>query len=88
VASTAPGISPYGEFTHLRRAGEALHPERSSLEALAGLRAGMGECPFAGQYQQEPVPDGVGLVTHRGLRRDRRKENSPSPASPHGAGLR
>jgi len=54
--------TPYGEYTHVRRAGEALHPERNSLETLAGMRASMGEFAFAGQYQQDPVPDGGGLV--------------------------
>lgn len=41
---------------HYRRAGEALHPERESIEALEKLRQSMGSILFAAQYQQDPVP--------------------------------
>ena len=54
--------TPYGTRTQVRKAGEALHPERESLEVLAGLRAAAGEYNFAGQYQQDPVPMGGGMV--------------------------
>src|SRR5262249_10991449 len=54
--------TPLGLRTHHRRRGEALHPERESLEALASLRATLGEYHFAGQYQQAPAPLGGGLV--------------------------
>ena len=54
--------TPYGEYTHVRRAGEALHPQRDSLEVLASMRAAMGEYAFAGQFQQDPAPLGGGLV--------------------------
>ncbi len=54
--------TPYGEFTHRRNAGEALHPQRDSLAAIQALRAAMGESAFAGQCQQDPVPMGGGLV--------------------------
>jgi len=47
---------------HTRRAGEALHPQRESLNTLAKIRANLGEYHFAGQYQQNPVPLGGGLV--------------------------
>ena len=46
----------------VRRAGEALHPQRESLETLAKIRENMGEYNFAGQYQQAPAPFGGGLV--------------------------
>ena len=54
--------TPYGEHRHTRRAGEALHPQRESLATLAQIRANLGEYHFAGQYQQNPVPLGGGLV--------------------------
>ncbi|MCO5064999.1 MAG: phage terminase large subunit [Rhizobiaceae bacterium] len=47
---------------HHRKAGDALHPERESLEILAGLSAQMGEIPFAGQYLQMPIAHGGNLV--------------------------
>jgi predicted phage terminase large subunit-like protein len=45
-----------------RRAGEALHPERESLEILRDIREIQGEYNFAGQYQQAPAPLGGGMV--------------------------
>ena len=41
-----------------RRAGEALHPDRESLEILQNIRETQGEYNFAGQYQQAPAPLG------------------------------
>ena len=60
--------TPYGEHRHTRRAGEALHPQRESLVTLAQIRANLGEYHFAGQYQQDPVPLGGGLVKQAWLR--------------------
>jgi predicted phage terminase large subunit-like protein len=54
--------TPYGAQPFPRRAGEALHPERDSLEILNQLRETLGEYNFAGQYQQAPAPLGGGLV--------------------------
>jgi predicted phage terminase large subunit-like protein len=51
-----------GEHTVQRLGGEALHPERESLETLAKIRATQGEYNFAGQYQQAPSPLGGGMV--------------------------
>jgi predicted phage terminase large subunit-like protein len=45
-----------------RRAGEALHPERESLEVLQIIREIQGEYNFAGQYQQAPAPLGGGMI--------------------------
>jgi predicted phage terminase large subunit-like protein len=45
-----------------RMMGEALHPERESLEVLEQTRAFMGEFAFQAQYQQNPVPEGGNLV--------------------------
>jgi len=54
--------SLYGRRTFARRAGEALHPQRESLEILARIREIQGEYTFAGQYQQSPAPLGGGMV--------------------------
>src|SRR5271170_559968 len=51
-----------GEHAVQRRVGEALHPERESLEILENIRRTLGEYNFAGQYQQEPAPRGGGMV--------------------------
>src|ERR1700690_930898 len=57
--------TPSGERTFTRCEGEALHPERESLDVLASLREIQGEYNFAGQYQQSPSPLGGGMVkTH------------------------
>jgi hypothetical protein len=45
-----------------RRVGEALHPERESLEILQTTREIQGEYNFARQYQQAPAPLGGGMV--------------------------
>ena len=54
--------TPFGTRKVQRLVGEALHPERESLEILQNLRETLGEYNFAGQYQQEPAPLGGGLV--------------------------
>jgi predicted phage terminase large subunit-like protein len=54
--------TPYGEYTHVRKAGEPLHPQRMSLAELEAMRVTVGSFVFAGQYQQDPVPQGGGLV--------------------------
>ena len=57
-----------------RRAGEALHPERESLETLGRIRTMIGEMNFAGQYEQRPAPAGGGMVKAAWLRRYARAE--------------
>ena len=52
----------HGTHTVRRRLGEALHPERESIEVLTDIRAIQGEYNFSGQYQQEPAPLGGGMV--------------------------
>jgi predicted phage terminase large subunit-like protein len=51
-----------GAYTHIRKAGELLHPEREPRETLDRIRSTMGEYFFASQYQQSPVPYGGGLI--------------------------
>ena len=54
--------TPYSTYQHVRRQGEALHPERESLETLQHIRQTLGAYNFAGQYQQAPAPLGGGMV--------------------------
>ena len=51
-----------GQRTVQRRVGEALHPERESLDTLESIRRTLCEYNFSGQYQQEPAPLGGGMV--------------------------
>jgi predicted phage terminase large subunit-like protein len=53
---------------HVRRAGEALHPELESLESLERLRREIGSDVFAAQYQQSPVPPGGAMIRREWLR--------------------
>jgi predicted phage terminase large subunit-like protein len=53
---------------HLRRAGEALHPELESLGSLERLRREIGSDVFAAQYQQSPVPPGGAMIRREWLR--------------------
>jgi hypothetical protein len=54
--------TPYGQQRFVRRANEALHPEREPLETLESIKFIQGEYNFAGQYQQQPAPLGGGMV--------------------------
>ena len=54
--------TPFGTQTFIRRAGEALHPEREPVGLLEKLKQQIGEYTFAGQYQQSPAPLGGGIV--------------------------
>ncbi len=51
-----------GSTTFSRCKGEALHPERESLEILEVLKNSMGSYYFAAQYQQSPAPLEGGIV--------------------------
>ena len=66
--------TPFGRRTFERRTGEALHPERESLETLGRIRASLGEYNFAGQYQQNPAPAGGGMIKEAWFRRFRSEE--------------
>jgi predicted phage terminase large subunit-like protein len=43
-------------LVHVRRPGEALHPDRESVETLLRLKADAGSLIFSAQYQQAPIP--------------------------------
>lgn len=58
-----------GQRRFTRRAGEALHPARESIETLQLIRATIGTYNFAGQYQQVPAPAGGGMVREAWFKR-------------------
>lgn len=60
--------TPFGRRRHVRRAGEALHPEREPLEALEDQRRLLGSAFFSAQYLQDPVPVEGNLVKRIWLR--------------------
>jgi predicted phage terminase large subunit-like protein len=60
--------SIFGRRLFHRREGEALHPERESLETLKNIRATIGEYNFSSQYQQCPIPVGGAMVKTDWLR--------------------
>lgn len=51
-----PAIAEHDEIH--RRKGEALHPERYSLEQLKKIQKTVGSRDWAALYQQHPIPDG------------------------------
>ncbi|BBK33451.1 putative phage terminase large subunit-like protein [Stella humosa] len=53
---------------HRRSVGQALHPERDGLNALAALREQMGSMLFSAQYQQQPVPPDGNLFRREWIR--------------------
>ncbi len=55
-----------GRFT--RKAGEALHPERDSVETYRKIRDSIGEYNFQSQYQQSPTSREGGLVKREWLK--------------------
>jgi predicted phage terminase large subunit-like protein len=62
IAETDSRIALSPTRSHLRRAGDLLHPEREPREVLDQLRRSMGSLDFSAQYQQEPVADGGNLI--------------------------
>jgi predicted phage terminase large subunit-like protein len=57
-----------GTHTITRVAGDALHPERESLESLRRTRENIGEYNFQSQYQQAPTPMGGAMIKTEWLR--------------------
>jgi predicted phage terminase large subunit-like protein len=53
---------------YLRRAGEALHPERESVEDLERIRHEVGSQVFDTQYQQKPIPATGNMIKRDWLR--------------------
>jgi len=54
--------SPFGNFAYVRKTGEALHPERDSVETYRKIRETVGEYNFQSQYQQSPMTREGGLI--------------------------
>ena len=54
--------------THLRCAGDVLHPERESKAALDNIKKEIGSLLFSAQYQQRPVPIEGNLIRRNWLR--------------------
>jgi predicted phage terminase large subunit-like protein len=54
-----PGLGEYTleDFTFLRAPGEALHPERYSIEMMQNYKNNMPPRTWSALYQQNPVPD-------------------------------
>lgn len=51
-----------GRRVFRRSAGDALHPERESVQELLARRASIGSYIWASQYQQTPIPIGGNLI--------------------------
>ncbi len=62
IAEDDEQISLGREGMYTRRAGEALHPARESLEILNKLKQELGSFQFAALYQQRPVPIEGGMI--------------------------
>lgn len=60
-----PAIATHDE-PH-RKEGEALHPERYSLEKLEQIKKTVGMRDWAALYQQSPIPDGGGMFKQEWL---------------------
>ena len=69
--------SIFGTTVVTRRAGEALHPARESLETLKTIEATIGPYNFPSQYQQSPVPFGGAMVKTQWLRYYQPHERPP-----------
>lgn len=52
----------------IRKAGEALHPERDSVATYEAIRETVGEYNFQSQYQQSPLPREGGLIKREWIR--------------------
>jgi predicted phage terminase large subunit-like protein len=62
ISEDEMGIMIGDKKSHLRLIGDVLHPARESLEILMGLKRQLGSFFFAAQYQQNPFPEGGGLI--------------------------
>lgn len=61
-----PAIATHDE--EFRKEGEALHPERYSLEQLENIRNAIGSRDWAALYQQSPTPAGGTIVREEWLK--------------------
>ena len=66
-----PAIAETDEYYQgklMRKAGEALHPERYPLEQLLAIKQAIGSRDWAALYQQHPIPDGGAIFKAEWLR--------------------
>lgn len=66
-----PAIAEQDEYWDdklVRRAGEALHPDRYPIENLTAIRQAIGPRDWLALYQQQPVPDGGAIFRDEWLR--------------------
>ena len=59
---------PLGNHLYKRKAGEALHPERDSIEIYRNIREAVGEYNFQSQYQQSPASRECGVIKREWIR--------------------
>jgi predicted phage terminase large subunit-like protein len=60
--------TPFGIGFYSRKAGQALHPERDSVETYMKIREAVGEYNFQSQYQQSPGTLEGGMIKREWLR--------------------
>lgn len=58
----------FGGSSFVRKVGEALHPERDSVETYRKIRETVGEYNFESQYQQSPISREGGLIKREWLK--------------------
>jgi predicted phage terminase large subunit-like protein len=63
-----PFETPYGPRRFVRQTGEALHPNRESVQDYEAMRRRIGLYNFSSQYQQRPIPISGNLVKREWLR--------------------
>jgi predicted phage terminase large subunit-like protein len=63
-----PIEGPLGNHLYIRKAGEALHPERDSIEIYRNIREAVGEYNFQSQYQQSPASREGGVIKREWIR--------------------
>jgi predicted phage terminase large subunit-like protein len=68
IAETDEKIAIGDNEFHIRRAGEALHPQHESLESLQKQQLILGPEVFAAQYMQRPAPQGGVMIRREWLR--------------------
>jgi predicted phage terminase large subunit-like protein len=65
IAEEAQRVPLEGGRFHTRSPGDVLHPARHSRAFLEQAQRDMGSYAFAAQYQQQPAPQGGGLIQWR-----------------------
>lgn len=70
-------IIDFGRIKLIRNEGDALHPERESIEAINRQKIELGSMAFAAQYQQRPAPaeGGIFKAVWFDKRYDKRRES-------------